>query len=97
MISTEIPKHVCPNCGYVMDQTSEAAGDGKPTAGCISMCLSCGAVRIFNADLTLRDPTAQEWLEITNSDLLRRAKHMRELIVGDKIKRRHEHASRDDE
>jgi hypothetical protein len=72
-----------------MDRTSEATGNGKPQAGCISMCLGCGAVKVFNADLTLRDPTPEEKLEIDKHPVLLHAQIARAYVVGDNIKRRH--------
>jgi hypothetical protein len=34
--------------------------DGGPEAGSISVCLNCGQLAIFNADLTLRRMTREE-------------------------------------
>lgn len=59
-ITTKIPPHSCAKCGYGMDATTSAYGKGRPSEGDVSMCLNCGALAVFNKDLTLRQPTKEE-------------------------------------
>jgi hypothetical protein len=63
----------CLACGYKHDAATEIIHDHgvKPRAGDISVCLNCGALAIFNADLTLRLPTTEEKADLTfNKDVL---------------------------
>jgi Zn ribbon nucleic-acid-binding protein len=59
-----IPSQRCVCCGYVMTETSDAYGDRKPSEGDVSICLACGALQIFGADLSSRNPTQEERLRM---------------------------------
>jgi len=52
------PESTCPYCGKV---TNGAAGPEAPEAGAISICIQCYNLGIFNADLTIRKPTVEEF------------------------------------
>lgn len=55
-----------------MDSATGAYGDYKPTAGDLSICLNCGAVAVFNEDLTLRKPNEKEKRDIAlNSEVIK--------------------------
>jgi hypothetical protein len=57
----------CWKCGYRFEGTTAAFEEGEPpSAGCISVCLNCGALAIFvdrPTGLGLRKPTPAEMLE----------------------------------
>ena len=61
-----IPKYKC-SCGYEIDATQQAGGNAKPSKGDYSLCLKCARVSIFNQDLTQREPTNEELVEIKRS------------------------------
>lgn len=64
-LETRIPPYDCPSCGRrSLDRTASAAGEYRPKAGDITLCIRCGHALIFNADLTVRQPTAEERREI---------------------------------
>lgn len=63
MSITVTPQHTC-KCGKKMDRASGITGDRGPKSGDISVCLRCGNINIFNEDLTLRDLTMDELLEL---------------------------------
>ena len=70
--ATFTPQNHCPKCGYRTDAASVARGQHhRPNAGDISVCMNCGAITIFNDDLTLREPTGKELLEASlNPDVI---------------------------
>jgi len=49
----------CHKCGHDLDAAT-SFHDRKPSEGCCSICIGCGNIMIFNADLTLREPTETE-------------------------------------
>lgn len=55
----------CPQCNYKLDAASVAEGEDRlPCEGDVSVCLNCGQVMKYQADLTLRQITAHEIAEI---------------------------------
>lgn len=87
MKSTAIPVTRCVRCGYRMDETTSAYGEEeKPKAGDISICLCCGKVQAFEADLRLREATQEEtanvWKQITEIQIVRAG------MIGDKLRKR---------
>jgi hypothetical protein len=70
-----------------MDRTTEVHGDAKPIEGDLSMCIACGAVAVFNADLTLRKPNKDDLIR-SNDPLLVQAQIIRAGMIGDKLKGR---------
>ena len=56
-----LPLSLCPRCNYKLDAATKAHGEnGPPDEGSASVCLNCGQVLIYEADLTLREATAEE-------------------------------------
>jgi len=43
-----LPRGSCPLCGYVFDAASDCYGKDRPKPGDLSLCLSCGAVLVFD-------------------------------------------------
>lgn len=61
MTSVKLKPSMCPSCGYFMDAASPALERKiSPKANDVSMCLSCGAVLVFDQDLSLRSMTEDE-------------------------------------
>jgi hypothetical protein len=57
----------CLNCGYIIDASSMFADGNKivsPSEGDMAVCLMCRHLMIYNADLSLRNPTDEEVVEI---------------------------------
>jgi hypothetical protein len=51
----------CPQCDYKLNAATKLAGEeGKPEEGDNCVCLNCGQVLTYQADLTLRKATAYE-------------------------------------
>lgn len=58
--------HSCRVCGYKFNCVESIFEKERrvPVAGSVSLCLRCGALSIFEADLSLRAPTDVEREEI---------------------------------
>jgi len=93
----QIPKQKCWNCGYEMDSTTEALDRGLPCEGDASMCLSCGALSVFNKDLTMRKPTEAELAVFNANPLITQMQIYRAGIVGDQIKNRNHQDEQDED
>lgn len=73
------PPSACTACGKILDGADEAfGGDTPPKPGDITMCVYCGHLMGFNADLTLRDVNVEEAHDIADEpkilDLVRSRK-----------------------
>ena len=67
MIGSEdyrMPECHCPYCGKKISAASNAIDEGEPKVGDVTICLYCGEVAMFDADLHLREPTADETIAI---------------------------------
>ena len=58
----QIPASECWNCHKVNDACS---GSGAPSEGNFTLCINCGCLSVFQADLTLRAPSDDELAEST--------------------------------
>lgn len=63
-LTSKIPENSCPGCMYTMNRASDIAADALPRAGDPSICLNCGRILVFNSDLSLQSPTAEEISEL---------------------------------
>lgn len=60
MKGTDVPLTNCRICGSPNDRAASIAGIAKPRAGDLAICINCGAVAVYDTDLTLRAPTDSE-------------------------------------
>ena len=62
MKTTDTPKRPCLGCGAQNDAATETFGEeaSPPEGGDVTVCIYCGHISVFNADLTLRNPTDEE-------------------------------------
>lgn len=60
MTENVTPESTCPACGYKFDRASSLTGEHRPDADDFTLCLNCGAIFRFNADLTTREATPAE-------------------------------------
>lgn len=76
MVSQPMPPSNCLNCGKSLDAATGIHG-GTPAAGCLSICIYCGAVTMYGADLRLRPMTEAEIKDLQKDvetvNLLKRA------------------------
>lgn len=71
MKTFEMDEFRCVNCGEWINSASAIRHEHKPSEGDVTICLYCKAVMVFNADLSLRNPTTEELAEIEKSNLVR--------------------------
>ena len=64
---TEVPRSACPSCGDAADRCS---GPCAPKPGDITICIECRGVNVFAGDLTLREPTDAELVEMAGHPVL---------------------------
>ena len=60
MTTTRTPASACSSCGTFNDAATSVDGDKKPDAGSITVCLWCGHIMAYDADLKLRELTDKE-------------------------------------
>jgi hypothetical protein len=60
-----VPESACPKCGEPLDTVGCATDldESPPAHGDLTICLDCGTVLCFEADLQLRTATAAEIAE----------------------------------
>ena len=78
MSFTRTPVNHCLNCGKKINAASpaEAPFDAAPTPGDVAICLDCAHIHIYADDLTLRQPTGAEVVEIAGDPELVKAVNM---------------------
>lgn len=52
--------NLCPQCGYCLDRAIGATTDAPPVADDLSICINCGSLLVYQADLSLRLATSSE-------------------------------------
>jgi hypothetical protein len=59
--TTMLPAQLCPVCGHLLDSHSAVEDHGKrPEDGDFSVCLACGSVLRYGADLKLSPSSLEE-------------------------------------
>lgn len=57
----QIPEAACIGCGCKTNAATPIGADNAfPQAGDATVCLQCGHIMVYNADLSLRDPIDKE-------------------------------------
>lgn len=62
-----VKQSACVNCGKTLDAACEVSEDGKdhgPSPGAITICVYCGHFMAFDDDMSVRELTDEEMLEI---------------------------------
>jgi hypothetical protein len=59
-----MPSTTCPNCRKGVDGATSVDADAKPGPGDITVCLYCGHIMAFAADLSLRELTDDEMRKV---------------------------------
>ncbi len=73
----------CTSCGYVSDAvTSPFSGGHEPSPGDLSICIACGHLTAFAADLTLRELTEVERRQAEADDRITQCLLARGLVMG---------------
>ena len=81
---TRTPKTHCTQCGYTFTAYGPAvAGNNpKPRPGDITMCLNCGHVQAFNDQLTFRELTKDEALEVALDEHVQEMQRRRLFVMN---------------
>ena len=73
-MSDRLPESICRNCGLPSSAATHIEGDDiSPEPGNFSICVRCRTLSIFANDLTLREPTEDEWTEIASDKDIKKA------------------------
>lgn len=75
----------CDNCGYELDAVSGVNGDFIPKDGDVSVCMRCGAQRIFvinDGHLSRRMPTEAEAHEMAEDEYLIKLERVRAFVTS---------------
>ena len=88
MKTTVTPECKCTACGAAIDRATHV-GDVDPDPGDVAVCLECGHVMVFADDLTARDPTDDEMVEIAGDrDVLAVQKARHESMTPPRLRHR---------
>lgn len=60
----------CLNCNTLIDGATSVGSDVRPKPGDVTVCMYCGHVMAFNDELTMRELTGQEIIEIAGNPVL---------------------------
>jgi hypothetical protein len=77
-----VPESLCPECGNKLNTAGTPdGGPGAPSSGDLAVCIRCGAVQIYGADLRARGFTEAEKRDLlANQELLRQLRSAVERI-----------------
>jgi hypothetical protein len=71
----------CLNCGRTLDAATSVDGEETPEPDCITICLRCGHIMAFTADLSLRALTEEEIYEIAGEPMVLKAQRLRAMYL----------------
>lgn len=63
-----VPKCACLGCGLPLIGASNVWDNDKPKPGDATMCIRCGIISVFDAEMKLRSPTRQELAKLMHDD-----------------------------
>lgn len=72
---TEVPASACCECGYVSDRAGGNDGTA-PKEGDAALCIKCGSLNFYGADLRQRRPTEAEMLEAASDPEIQRLRRI---------------------
>jgi len=79
-----VPESFCFACGDKMDAAVNIDGTSAPHEGCLTVCLRCGHVMAFAADLKLRELTELEMYNIAGDPQLLAIQQVRGTLMKEK-------------
>lgn len=77
MIETKLPKRDCLHCHGSLDAATCVHDEVRPKDGDLTMCIYCGHLMAFTADLSLRELNDEERAWCASSRLIQRALEVR--------------------
>lgn len=93
--TTRTPPNTCPVCRYVHDAATATQG-GVPQEGSLSVCMNCGCVSEYVADLAIRALAPDELAALPANVLqhLARVETLRQEAIGAKVGTLHRRESK---
>jgi hypothetical protein len=76
----------CPKCGYLLDAASGLDHEESPTAGDFTLCLSCAAILVFDAELHVVLASVAA-LEALDADTFMQLMRVRQCVIRVQEKR----------
>jgi hypothetical protein len=80
--SVEVPVSRCIECGEPNDRAFPAEDHPAPCENDVSLCIFCGHISIYRADQTLREPTDDELITISQKPIVKKVLASRKTILG---------------
>jgi hypothetical protein len=72
----KLAPQMCVECGIVLNAVSGTVRPNEaPTPGCVSLCLNCGHLALFDDNMMLREATQEENAEPEIQELRRRGRY----------------------
>lgn len=68
------PVSICPHCGQRFECATALQQEGGPGPGDVSICWTCGELAMFDDEMRLRAPTAEEAVILGNDADLQKAR-----------------------
>ena len=81
MTDYRVPPSACLDCGYVMDGCMGVTDSEPAREGNITVCINCGHIMAFAADLTLRALTDEEIRAVAGDPLILRIQRARAAAI----------------
>jgi hypothetical protein len=78
----EMPESKCPECGTELNMASSVGTKSKPEPGDMTVCLICGHYMAFDKDLSLRDLTDDEILDVAHDPRIVAIQNARKKVFG---------------
>lgn len=68
-MTTKINDDICPNCKSVLNACTGVNSEQNPSPGDITICFYCGSVLKFSDDMTLVEPTIDDYVAMPKDGL----------------------------
>jgi hypothetical protein len=83
-LDVKVPPSPCLACGEINNMAMATFGERPPKPGDYTVCLKCGHLMVFADDLSMRNPTGAEMVEVAGRMDLIIIQKAREKIYGKK-------------
>jgi hypothetical protein len=87
VMSAQLPPCRCLQCGELLNRAFDPAHGGRmPSSGDATICCDCGHVMIFNNELRLREPNADEWRSLDADPFVRMIRALHRQFLRERVK-----------
>jgi hypothetical protein len=84
--STRHKASPCLSCGAIMDAATGIGNKAKPHAGAITLCVKCGHLMAYTWDMSLRELTDEEIVDIAGDERVLAIQRARAVYIAIKGK-----------